>query len=250
MSKRIRTVEVMTTLNEKDFKNLSVNLDQVSLKVQAADVDEIHLYYPVPEKDSDLEYFQIQHSVTSGDLTIWEESGTKRRGLFKENINLVGATEVRVFLPRSTKLDLLDIQISMGSSHVEGQRIKDLKADLSMGSLSLIDVEADDITASLSMGSVSLDRAALRQGRMDLSMGSLSGYAAFGGHMDLDLSMGSIDLTLRQEEERLSYDMDTSMGSIKVAGKKLGSTANYKADSETAFVEASVSMGSIGLTFD
>lgn len=248
MKKKIRTIETMAILEDTGFKMLAVQLSHLTLKITTADVDKPHIYYPITEMETDRQFFAL-HFDTNKDCFNIRESG-QERGLFRQEYSLEGVTEVRLVLPEDRALDLVDINIAMGSATIESLKPRELMIDLSMGSLSLTDVEAVHVNISLSMGAVKLLRTALRQGAFDLSMGSLSGLAAIGGLMELSLSMGSVDLTLRQDPVHLSYELHTSMGGIRVAGQKLPTNAVYVAEQEHAKLVADLSMGSITLNFD
>ncbi len=188
-----------------DFKNIDIDLDNES--VYLIPDDDFYIEYSVYLYDKD----ETLHSVNNDTLKVKMQ---KDVFVFNFGIDFNGDkdTYVKIYYPKDTDFESININLDMGNLEVKGCNSDYFTADLDMGSLEVKDCKFNDASVYLDMGSLDFD---------DVSLGKL----------DAELDMGSADLSLIKDKKKsYGYDLEVDMGSIEINDKEKKNT--YRSDGD------------------
>lgn len=153
--------------------------------------------------------------------------------------------ELKLELPRDTKLHTLGLNLDMGQMKLSDLRTEktDLRND--MGNVEVTQCDLGQAKLTLNAGRLKADRTILRDGsEASLDMGDFEGSVELLGQIKMDLSMGAMDLELI-DTEPVSVDLRCDMGRVKYGDQNDGSSYRETHDDAVAELIATCDVGDI-----
>lgn len=137
----------------------------------------------------------------------------------------------------------IKIDLSAGTVNILGNTVcKSLKIDLSAGKVTIHKVECESaVEIDLSAGQVDIDEAECSRMNIDLSAGTVDIDRLNCPKINIDLSAGTVKLDVVGQQSEYTIDVDKSAGSCNVANQR-GTDDNKKIDID-------LSAGSVTVTF-
>ena len=205
------------------------------------------------------------HTSNIYNVDITEKNGTLTYRLHNKRWLMLHGTinhpKTTIKLPQGVVYNL-DIDMSAGSTTVNGGTFGDVKIDLSAGTINLsgntvcnsldIDLSAGKVNAGkvecagtlkidLSAGTVDMDEAECKRMVIDLSAGSVGIDTLSCPKINIDLSAGSVNLNVVGRQSEYSIAVDKSAGKCNV-GNQRGSDAEK-------MIDIDLSAGSVTVRF-
>lgn len=220
-------IDYSTDVNS--FSSLNVNVDIGDITIEEGDTFSITYRYP--------EKYSPEYSVSNNKLTLTQKTPTTINFGVSSDWNNVYVT---ITIPSGTKLDVVDLDSSLGDIKINGYEGKSLditdslgdievkncsfnnvEIDDSLGNVTLYNVEADEIGTKLSMGDMKFDNVNVSgKTTCDNSMGDIR-FNGKSKELNFDDSMGDIKVEIDCD---WTGKLDTDMGEITVNGNDQGNT--------------------------
>lgn len=193
-------IDYSTDVNS--FSSLNVNVDIGDITIEEGDTFSITYRYP--------KNYSPEFSVSNNKLTLTQKT--------PNTINLGVSTDwnnvyVTVTIPSGTKLDVVDLDTSLGDVKLNGYEGKSLDITDSLGDIEVKNCSFNNVEVNDSLGNVTLNNVKADEITTKLSMGDMKfENVTVSGKTSCDSSMGDIRFTGESKE----LNFDDSMGDIKV----------------------------------
>ena len=185
------------------------------------------------------------HTSNIYNVEITERNGTLRYRLRNHHWYMFHGTinhpKTTIRLPEGCVYNL-DIDMSAGSTTVNGGTFGDIKIDLSAGKVSVGKVECDgSIIIDLSAGTVDIDEADCKRLGIDLSAGTVGIDTLTCPKIKIDLSAGNVKLGVVGQQSEYSILVDKSAGKCNVG--------NQRGTDDNKIIDIDLSAGNVTVNF-
>lgn len=180
-----------------------------------------------------------------------------RRG--NENFNLKkwpkrggDKIEYRIYYPKGSKLESVDINNNLGEVNISDVEAKSLSVKLDAGDIKLQRVNSDEANLYTSIGDIRTEATETNGLDVTTKMGDIHVEGILKGINDLSSSVGDVKIITSLDQELYTVQLNSQIGDIKVNGEdRGGSFSSNGSDASSAVnrINATATTGDIKAIF-